>query len=306
MKSYALAAIALLIAVSSAALADDGTIKATVPACDYFENALIGSRCAGTMAVGAGLSQEMLRTQAEQPSYSFVSTSERLNALGYVSVSPATWLTLGLSSSVTDYDSSFHFQPKPGSAINGRYSTTFVDSQTFSASVNLIDTGPAASHYIVNLFGGDSLVPAHDNLRSNNRVFGGFSVAGKWQLGQSGYSLSGRSSQEAAFNTDTDFTILYPAASILLSNDAWGIAVGPRFQSAHIVSGGNPRFPTDAYFAGAEIIAQPFRGASNWHWDGLVMNATVMQSIGQAGFVSNTFDARDTIVGGSIRYNFKY
>lgn len=308
MKSEILAVAAMLFALAgpAPAHADEPAAPSNPAACDYFENALIGTRCAGTFAVGAGLSSTMRKVEADNADFTFLRKTEWLTPFGFVRVTPTSWLTLGFTSEYTDFDTHYRYQPA-GSAVQKFHGyASFADRQIFTVNANVIDTGPAASRYVVNLFAGDSFVPAHDGGDSNNYAFAGYTSGAKWQLGQAGYSLNAFSSFEANFNTDVEFVRLFSTTRLLLSNDALGIGAGPVFSSAYIASGSASGFPKDAYSAGLEVIAQPFKDSSSVFLAGLVLDASVKQSIGQAGFVSDTFDARETVVEGSMRYNFKY
>ena len=306
MKSNVFAVATLLLALTAPALADEPAAPSNPAACDYFENALIGTRCAGTFAVGAGLSSTMRKVEADNANFTFLRKSEWLTPFEYVRLTPTNWLTLGVTSEVTDFDTHYRYQPAGGAVQTFRGGTSFADRQTFSVNANVIDTGSAASRYVINVFAGDSFVPAHDGFDSVNQAFVGYTSGAKWQLGQAGYSLNALSSFEANFNTDVDFVRLFSSTRLLLSNDTLGIAAGPVFSSAYIVSGSASGFPKDAYFGGLEVTAQPFKDSSHAILAGLGLDASVKQSIGQAGFVNEVFDARETVVEGSMRYNFKY
>lgn len=305
MRTLNLAAAALLMGLLSPARAENAALLTATPPCDYFENALIGTRCAGTFAIGAGLRSVQQKLEAHGTNFSYVGKSDWLTPFEYVRVTPTSWLTLGFTSEFTDFNFSGRSQIIPGSVYTGRYGRASFDHQNFVANVNLIDTGPAASRYVINLIAGDSFVPAQDHFDSNNRVFVGYNASAKWRLGQSNNSLNWRSSLEADFNTASDFVVMYPASSLLLSDDVLGIGFGPVLSSSHIVSGGNSLIITDIYRAGAEIVAQPFKGSSNIFLAGLVLDASVARSLGNAGAPS-AIDLRETVVSGSMRYNFKY
>lgn len=327
MTSRMIAVAALLTVLSGPAFGGDESAPPAplaATSCNYLDNALIGTRCAGTFAVGAGLSSTMRKV--EDPESSLVGKADWKSPFEFIRVTPTSWLTLGFSSEFTDYDSRFQ---APGILLgrpNDRRSwASFLDRQTFFANVGLIDTGPGASRYVVNLFAGDAYVPEHDshstiNYNSSvykssvyktkysavNNAFVGYTSGAKWQLGQAGVSLNAFSSFEANFNTDVEFVRLFWSTRLLLSNDTLGIGVGPVFSSAYIVSDIASGFPKDAYAAGLEVIAQPFKDSGSVFLAGLVLDASVKQSIGQAGFVNELFDARETVVEGSARFNFKY
>jgi hypothetical protein len=307
MKHAILAAAVLSLPLAHPSWAGDPAPSTTSqPNCDFFVNALIGTRCAGTFAVGAGLSNETQKVELVRSDYSTVVERNWLTPFEYVRVTPTSWLTLGFNSAYTDFDRSFaiKFANQTGSASH--INNAFFGPQTFLANVNLVDTGPSASQYVVNLFAGDSIIPAHDRIDNVNLPFGGFTASGKWKLATSGRSLVGRAGLEASIDTNSDLTILFPTASLLLSDDVSSFAVGPVFQSAHIVSGGLSGHQADAYFAGAEVVAQPFKNSDSPFLAGLVLDVGAKQSIGRAGFVSKLTDASETIFSGSMRYNFKY
>jgi hypothetical protein len=307
-----IAAAALLTVLSGSAFGGDESAPPAPVAessCNYLDNALIGTRCAGTFSVGAGLQTTLRDVGADHLDNApgvFNADARRQSPFEFFTVTPVSWLTLRVSSEYTDIDASASFVRAVGSGGSAEQHLSFFDRQTVSANINVIDTGSLSARYVVNVFAGDAYVPEHDRTASDNRAFVGYTSSAKWQLSLPNISLNWGSQLEAAFFTDRDVTILYSTSRMLLADDALGIAFGPVFESDFIAQGGNTRAPDSAYRAGAEVIAQPFKDSSSALLSGLVLDASVTRSIGQAGFVNKDFDARETVASGSARFNYKY
>lgn len=100
----------------------------------------------------------------------------------------------------------------------------------------------------------------------------------------------------------------YTDASLLLSDNRLGIAIGPYYQGAYWLDSSEPRTnQTDVQWGGARALWQPFRANQQPLLNGLVLHATAMHTIGPANWIpSDEADTRHFVLTGSAVWHFRY
>jgi hypothetical protein len=299
--------------------------------CDYFANALIGTRCAQTISVGAAISYSHFNdhlSSADAYSSSIIDSEiSTLASSAFVSVTPLHWLTLAVSASHINEEFKFDatntwtggFGPPSTAKWSGTVERSYYGAQTLSADVNVLDTGGTGSRYVVNGFVGGSYTPDQGAVTSKHDVFGGLAAHARWQLGQSDFGLNataavsviqftGKNNDGQGNDVQFQNVVVHPSFRLLVSYDPLGLAVGPTVSSAHwISSNGVIDGQTDAYRIGGQLVWQPFRSSTLASLKGLVIEASARQSIGTASLGTPLNSASDqTTVSGSATFNFRY
>ena len=280
--------------------------------CDWFENAAIGTRCAQSWSFSTGLSYDWYGYKSSGLG-SVNSVDEQYFPSFELAVTPNSWLTLSYTSEY-GFDNQ-HWTFWDGS--HGSRSLSYAYRQILEANANVIDTGPGAQRYVVNVYGGGHIVPAHDGYDEQTRVFGGLSAYGQWRLGSSGFSIDGRAHVEIdegwggyMNGLSPSDVFVYPSAQLLLSNDKAGIAAGPVLTSSQWVSTSLPggvSSQSDYYALGGTVVAQPFRSSQSPLLNGIILQATATESLGQAGMVpSSVAKTSEVDVSGTMSFHFRY
>jgi hypothetical protein len=285
----------------SAALAQPALAGGWTNSCDWYENAIEGTRCAQSWSFGVAV--EYSNYGYDRSATGLNSTDERDYVTGSLSVTPNSWLTLAYGSQFVSDDHSWTNKGVPGSS-----SGSWTGEQTLQANVNVVDTGPGSQRFVVNTFFGGAVTPSHDQTDQNNAVFGGITVNGQKQIG-SGMSVLGQAQLEIANDSLNNTTILYPHLRLLLSNDRLGVAVGPVFNSGQRLSGDQLGYPTQSayYYVGGTAIAQPFRSSNSAFLNGIILQVTGQEAVGQAGWVSPSYAKTDEFeVTGTMGFHFRY
>jgi len=278
--------------------------------CDWFQNALIGTRCLNSAAVTVTLDYDHYDygwTSLGWPVFfqSLRSTDEHLYPGLSFAITPTPWLTLEFDSQYAfdsrrwSYTSPFGFFPQ---SSNNAYAYR----QTLVANINVIDTGPGNQRFVLNAFGGGLIVPGHDGYSQVATGYGGLTANYQVRLG-SGFSLDARGEAQIDSRSPNDNIYVYTSARLLISNDSLGLAVGPVLDTARWLSSGLSVSPQDTYYAaGGSIIWQPFRSSPSL-WNGVIVQSTAEHSIGPANFIpaseakTSQFD-----VTTSIGFHFRY
>ncbi len=281
--------------------------------CDWFENAAIGTRCAQSWSFATALSYGWYGYKNSGLG-SVNSVDEQYLPSFALAVTPNSWLTLSYTSEYGFDNHSWTFWD----GSHGSRSLSYAYRQILEANANVIDTGPGAQRYVVNVYGGGHIVPAHDGYEEQTGVFGGLVANGQWRLGSSGFSIDGRAQLEIDdrsgeyinSSSASNDVLVYPDFRLLLSNDKAGIAAGPVLNTAQWLStsakggvGSQPSY----YALGGTVIAQPFRSSQSPLLNGIILQATAAESLGQANFVpSSVAKTSDFDVSGTVGFHFRY
>jgi hypothetical protein len=281
--------------------------------CDWFENSLVGTRCAQSWSFGTGLSYDWYGYKNSGLG-GVNSVDEQYFPSFGLAVTPNSWLTLSYTSEYGFDNHSWTFW----NGSSGSRSLSYAYRQILEANANLIDTGPGSQRYVVNVYGGGHIVPAHDGYDEQTGVFGGLTANGQWRLGSSGFSIDGRAQlqiDERAgvymnSSSPSNDVFVYPSARLLLSNDKAGIAAGPVLNSTQWVSTNAPGgvgSQSGYYALGGTVVAQPFRSSQSALLNGIILQATAAESIGQANLVpSSVAKTSDLGVSGTVTFHFRY
>jgi len=280
--------------------------------CDWFENSLVGTRCAQSWSFGTGLSYDWYGYKSSGLS-GVNSVDDQYFPSFALAVTPNSWLTLSYTSEYGFDNHSWTFSD----GSHGSRSLSYAYRQILEANANLIDTGPGAQRYVVNVYGGGHIVPAHDGYDEQTGVFGGLVANGQWRLGSSGFSIDGRAQVEIderaggySNGVSPSNVFVYPYAQLLLSNDKAGIAAGPVLHTAQWLStslSGGVGSQSDYYALGGTAIAQPFRSSQSPLLNGIILRATATESLGQAGMVpSSVAKTSEVDVSGTVSFHFRY
>jgi hypothetical protein len=293
-------ATAALLALADPASAED---------CDYYLNALIGTKCAGTLSAGFTDGWSRATQRLDATSYTFRAQSTSNTGIASVGITPTNWLSIGVSTSRTSSTVSTTFADTFGYTANSSSSSDGWGRQAIVANAKLLDTGPSSSSRMVaNIYMGGGYLPARLGYSVDKNIYGGATVAAQWKLGATPYSIDIQLGNQLDHSTSTGKTYYYPTARVLLSNDQLGIGIGPTVQATVALDG----FPADnnlaIYQAGLTAIAQPFRTSSAPLLSGLILSSSVTHSIGQASFLPTDRVGRvETIsVTGSATFHIKY
>ncbi len=308
MKMYlrtGLSGVALAAALAVPAFAGDlyqpagsgGFKDAPAETCDWFQNYVVGTRCAQSFAAYAGLTYR---------SYGY--TNSTLNGTddyyaldGKISVTPNRWLTLYYNSQYNFEDANWTYKGKSYSS-----NTSYAARQNLGANANLIDTGPGAQRFIVSAYAGGFVTPAHNGYDEDSGGFGGVTANGQWRLG-SGYSIAAQGQLEFDGHSLNGNDYLYPQLRLLLSNDKAGIAVGPVFNSGQWIGSNQTIGQSSYYAAGGTLIAQPFRSSQDPFLNGIVVQITGQEFLGQAGFVPSSVEKNSQFdISGTVGFHFRY
>jgi hypothetical protein len=278
------------------------------PACDYYQNLLIGTLCERTVDLGLGVgnNHREITNSFSDPFLQEVNktTVNFLTLSGSASITPLSWLKLTLGSSGVVQSNSASssgtsagfppFLPPRTFSFSSSSQQAYAGFQTLQVLANVIDVGAGDSRTIVNVFAGGGFVPGTDlrgtpsevNARWQSEWFGGLEGNGEWRLPGSTYSIVSRTGLQLHQEQVRSRTILQPAQSVLLSNDAWGVAAGPVVYADILTSqaGGVGSSPNSVN-VGVEVRAQPLRTLPVPFLRDLTAAIGVFHSVGQAAFV---------------------
>jgi hypothetical protein len=269
-------------------------------ACDWYQNAVLGTRCAQSWSVG--LSVEYSQYGYDRSATQYNSTSEDYYTSGTVAITPNNWLTLSFGSQFVDAD---RYWTNKGASYSS--STSYTGQQTLQANVNLVDTGPGAQRYVINAYAGGFVTPSHDTTDENDGIFGGITANGQWHIGP-GMSILGQAQLQANSQSLNSDAYLYPHFRLLLSSDEFGIAAGPVFNLNEWLSGNQTvNSQTSNFWLGGTVIAQPFRSSQSPYLNGIILQVTGQEAVGQAGWVSSSYAKTDQFdVTGTVSFHFRY
>jgi hypothetical protein len=321
MRKNAIAVLALVGCLNA------GQVKAGDSSCDFFQNAVIGTRCAATIALTAGLDYSALRNTYAftGPNQSIRSNQDSDSTSGSFAASwtPTNWFTLSFNSGydgVKDslsYQTSFYGIYLP-QTFSGSGSTSYghVGSQTLVGNFNLYDSGPGSQRIVLNSFVGSSYQPSFTAslptggtvaYSSNTNVYGGFTAYDSFRISQD-YSITPSASTQFDHNSRGDNDLMYASTKVLVSNDHYGIALGPVVQAAYwLNSSDTPNHGSSQYSAGGSMVYQPFRAASSALLNGIILEGSALHSLGQAAFINQPgWKADEWSFSGTAAVHFRY
>lgn len=294
------------------------------PACDYYQNLLIGTLCQRTVDLDLGIANNHrdINNSFGDPFFQQVdkTTVNFLTLSGSASITPLSWLkiTLGSSGIVQSNSASTNLTVNGGPFFNAGSSSqqAYASYQTLQALANVIDTGAGDRRYIINVFARGGFVPGTDlantagevNAKWQTEWFGGIEANGEWRLPGAMVSIVSRTAFQLFQEDLRNRTIVQPAQSLLLSNDAWGVAAGPAGYANILTSqaGGVGSSP-NSVFVGAEIRAQPLRTLMVPFLRDLTATIGVFHTIGQAAFIDKSQGkASALVVNADVAWHFYY
>jgi hypothetical protein len=304
-----------------------GQAKADNLPCDFFQNAVIGTRCAATIGLTAGLDYSSLKASYAytDPNQSARASQNSDNTVGSLAASwtPTNWFTLSFSSGYdgvrdsSSYQTSFYGIYLP-QTFSGSSSSSYshVGSQTLVGNFNVYDSGPGSQRLVLNAFVGGSYAPSFTaNLAngatitnaSDTVAYGGFTAYETIRISQD-YSVTPSASTQLDHNSNGNNNLLYASARVLISNDQVGIAVGPVVQTAYWLSSDDtPSHGSSQYSAGGSLVYQPFRASSTALLNGIILEGSALHSLGQAAFINQPgWKADEWSFSGTAAVHFRY
>lgn len=277
------------------------------PSCDFFVNALIGTKCKDTISAGGSTSVQKTTVERSTPFVNLRQDVTSNTATGQFSITPLSWLTLGFNSSYGWSTNQVQAANNNGNTFASTTQNDGIGGQNFVANVTLLDTGAGAQRYLINAYAGDTLTPANGNVPDANTVYGGVTGSARWRLGQSPFSLNGQVGAQLAHYSRFEETAWFPSAKLLLSHDALGIAIGPTYSASLLLSGGYPTWTGQSSRAGGEVVIQPFRNSDSAFLNGLIVTGAANHSLGQANWISPlNGDATSMTYSIAAAFHFRY
>jgi hypothetical protein len=181
---------------------------------------------------------------------------------------------------------------------------------------NLYDSGPGSQRIVLNSFVGSSYQPSFTAslptggtvaYSSNTNVYGGFTAYDSFRINRE-YSITPSASTQLDHNSRGNNDLLYSSAKVLVSNDQYGIALGPMVQAAYWLSSDDtPNHGSSQYSAGGSLVYQPFRAASSALLNGIILEGSALHSLGQANFVNQSgWKADEWSFAGTAAVHFRY
>jgi hypothetical protein len=194
---------------------------------------------------------------------------------------------------------------------------SFASWQTLSLLGTAFDTGPGNARYVGNMFVSAGFVPGTNedstpsalNAKWHTEYQFAPRLNARWRLGQSDYSIVARGEMTVSYMPLDGSTVIEPALSVLISNDLWGVAIGPTIRGGKLVNHGTQIGGDSAWntAAGVEIRTQPFRALGDTILRNLTALVDVTHSIGQANFIDSAYgNTSALVVGGSLGWHFQY
>ena len=150
--------------------------------------------------------------------------------------------------------------------------------------------------------------PSAGNAKWDVEYIGGLEGNAEWRLNGGPYSVVLRTGFELIHETSLDRTVVQPAIAGLLSNDLWGVAIGPSFYSNILTANTNGlgNSPSSS-FIGGEIEAQPFRVTSIPFLHDITLALSAYHSLGQVAYIDTANGkASAMVVNADIGWHVHY
>jgi hypothetical protein len=280
--------------------------------CDFFQNAVLGTRCAQSFSFAAAVSYDQSTVRYNDGFINETDRSRLATTTASLSLTPTNWLTLGFHSSHHDYSISARYSDSFGNSGSDTYKASATGAQDLTANINLLDTSTGGQKYVVNVFAGAAYIPSYKDSGSETIFHGGLRASGQWPLGQSGYAISSTVHVNSDRKSRSENVFLHPSINLLLSHNASGIAFGPKITSTYWVSSSNPNASdyvhTHIQKIGGVVIYQPFRASQSALLNGLIIEGSALTSVGQDYFGKAKWyrEEDSTIISGSAKFNMRY
>jgi len=264
--------------------------------CDYFQNALIGTRCAGTYSLGestsTGILHEHFNNSVWDATWDKASTSEELSA----SVTLNNWLTLDYYSSFGDHSYKFTETNVSGFHNSGEHTFGQMESQNPAVGFTLFDSGAGPRRFVLNGFAGVAYTPAYYYSNHSGTfqgaaetgVYGGLKGAVAYGLGSREWSAVPSFKLELDRYSPTQDVFFAPSAGLNFANSSMALSFGPFIKAGYWLAagpGGNVSKQSTNVDAGGDIMYQPFHGERGLWLNGLILEASASHSLGQAAYV---------------------
>jgi hypothetical protein len=314
-------------AAATAARADGAPPTGQGPACDFFEAQLIGVLCGHTAYVAPGVlggDETIKSTTSVSPAgaggpgtltqhWDYQSVYESMT----LAVSPWQGVRFHVTGEAFQYDNSYwsQFAPSGGGApttTNLSASGAYAGWQGIGAEVTLWDTHfdtPFGNvHYVFNAVGGLQFFPGGGPYPGRDLQQIGWQSGAELRLGGSGFSLDYLATNLLQHFDNPGLYDLENTTRVLLSNNAWGVAIGPVLGGAtvlwHAPGTNTGWFSTQL---GGEALLEPFRHTTIPVLRDLTLDLSATHSIGQADLVPNwAGSASSYIYAAEARFNFAF
>lgn len=317
--------IAFAVAALGGSLLTATAASAAMPgaACDYYENLLMGAMCQGTADLGLSIGNDHREIDSSYADpFLQQSSKTTYNFLGLgasAAITPLPWLNFTVTSSLTTQTNQFSLS-QHDFAGSYQYSSssqqTYAGFQTLTARAKVLDSSAGNARYVVNTYVTGGFVPGtdvgdtpgQDNAKWHTQYGGGIEANGQWHVPGGAYSIVARSGVEIIWGDELSRTVVHPALSLFLSNDAWGIAVGPSGY-VDILAGekGGVGSSPEAVYLGGEIRTQPLRMLPIPLLRSMTADIGVYHSVGQAAWVDTSYgDASEMVVNAALAWHFYY
>ena len=317
------AAIAIALGLAAAPIASAADLT-PVPAsaaapqgCDFFEAELIGYLCAKTAFVGVFGEEFNLTNKFSAPFPGGVFTQKfqtrQVDEGATVSVTPWEGFRLSVQ------DEAFQFkntQTQQNVIFGGPPQPVFTGSQSGSgggwlsvgAEYTLWDRRNDYGRFITSLVGSIQTFPGVGPYLARDLQQIGWNSGAKFALGGSGLSLNYFGNTLFQHFDNPGETRISSYSRLLLTNDAWGVGVGPRLGTTTELwhaAGVNTGWSDTRL--GGEILLEPFRTTQVAFLRDVTLDGYYVHSIGQANLVPNWNGSTSAYTfGGSARFNFRF
>lgn len=294
------------------------------PTCDFFQADLIGVLCGHTAFVAPGViggGETINRTTFTPGAGGGTTTSHATSQTIYegveAAVSPWQGVRIYASGSALQYNNSFssQFAPNGGGAptfANISNSGSIAGWQGIGAEVTLWDTHMQTPfgdmRYVLNVLGNLEFFPGGGPYPDRDLQQIGWRSGAELPLGGSGFSLAYLATNLFEHLGNPGFTDIQNTTRVLLADDAYGWAIGPRLEGTtvlwHAPGVNTGWFETRL---GGEALLQPFRLTSYPVLRDLTLDLAATHSLGQAALVPNwAGNASDYVYSATAQFNFRF
>jgi hypothetical protein len=314
---------------TTGALADEATPAAPAPACDFFAAELIGEFCGHTAYVapfGGGSDETINQTRTVPPRplpfrrgggtifkhWDYQNTYEGVT----LAVSPWEGVRFHVSGEAFQFDDSYSTH----NTLSG-FHRNVVTPPDSGGVPGWFDIGVEATiwdthfgtpfgnvHYVFNAVGGMQLFPGGGPYRDRDEQHIGWQSGAELPLGGSGFSLDYLATNLLRRFDNPGIVDFDDMTRVLLANNAWGVAIGPRIEGATVLWH-SPRYNTgwSAFGLGGEALVEPFRHTSIPVLRDLTLDLSAVHSLGQADLVPDwAGSASGYIYAAEARFNFAF
>jgi len=282
--------------------------------CDFYEDQLIGALCEHSGYAGFQVESDQLSVRHDSgPPVNFTSSDESnwILSTGALSITPLSWLKFTASSEYSNLTETYSYAflnpllPEFGGSKSSLNSLAWQD---FTAVASVYAGKVGQGRYELNLFLNLGVLPGSAEYSQRIEESVGVEAGAHWALPSADYSLNFYGSASIQNYDHPNALILGSSGRLLLSNDAWGLALGPAANVAGFLArqGGFP--PTaQSVYAGAAALLEPFRQTRIPILQDVTFEADALHSLGQADYVASALgNASEVQYSGSVRVNFRF